>query len=355
MKQTIPPKIRQTGLILAVITLTALLLTGCFWTPDEKEGGITLNISTGGMGSSAVGDFNGFFLGYVISDDLLRGDQVAAEQAFTEVDSAFETAFDQLSKSPIETGGSFDPTDYRVNVALPSIQMQAEFFTGTSGSNSFRGLQAGRDYLVVVESINFGEKRTTQGIGYGVVNIEAGKTRAVNLNLSFANYAKASQFLANRYGIDDTDDTIQLAVTNRLLNPFDFPTTLYYDLIDANATPLDFEQYIVLNSGQLPGYYAYEYAQQTSLSSALNSVDLRNADGVQVPNATSGTRSQILPGGIIPGVKPGMRVQLVVTSLQDRAVPAFQPPPAIGISEPFTTGSQPSPLMLDIYTWATGF
>jgi hypothetical protein len=355
MKQTIPPKIRQTGLILAVITLTALLLTGCFWTPDEKEGGITLNISTGGMSSSAVGDFNGFFLGYVISDDLLRGDQAAAEQAFTEVDSAFETVFDQLSKSPIETGGSFDPTDYRVNVALPSIQMQAEFFTGTSGSNSFRGLQAGRDYLVVVESINFGEKRTTQGIGYAVVNIEAGKTRSVNLNLSFANYAKASQFLANRYGIDDTQNEIALTLLPKFPLLQVVPEFLYYDLIDADATPLDFGQYIVLNSGQLPGYYAYEDGQSPLSGALITDRTLLNADGSPVADPGQGNRPKIPDDLIIRDVKPGMRVQLVVTSLQERVVPTFPSPEAIGISEPFTTGFQPSPLMLDIYTWATGF
>lgn len=199
-------KTKQTGTIdrhifaLTAIILAVATLTGCFWTPKEaKDGGITIDINTGAMEASAVQDFDGFFLGYVIADDLLRGDQATAEQAFAEVDVALQQAlaFDTAT---------FDENDFSVEISFPSIQLQADLFTGASGSNSFQGLRADAEYLVIVIAREWTFSTAgvdyTDGVGFSTTTISAGENTSVSLDVSEANWAELDTFLQGRYGVD---------------------------------------------------------------------------------------------------------------------------------------------------------
>jgi hypothetical protein len=174
---------------ISVVLLVTLLLGGCYWTPQGAEGAITLEIDSGQIGTSQTEPFDGIFLGYVIADDLMRGDTVAAEGALTEIEQAQTEAFNKFS----QTGNA---EDLNVNVSFPSIQLQLNVFNGTSGSNTFAGLRAGREYLVVVTAAS----SDAEGIGFTTATVEAGENKRVNLDLA-NNFNAFDQFLADRYGI----------------------------------------------------------------------------------------------------------------------------------------------------------
>ena len=142
------------------------------------------------------------------------------------VDSAFDTAFDDWIEAFIFGDATFDPDDYEVNVSSPAIQLQANFFTGDSGSNTFGGLRAGREYLVVVTAGSF----AGSGLGFTTTTIKAGETKSVNLELKAENYARFGGFLLNRYGIE-RPATIVISADGYN------NTQLYYDLLVGEAAP----------------------------------------------------------------------------------------------------------------------
>ncbi|MDA3948001.1 MAG: hypothetical protein PF508_02145 [Spirochaeta sp.] len=292
MKMTRNYRTTRRIVIATAITLAILMLTGCFWTPeDAKEGGITLLIDRGDLGASAIEDYDGFFLGYVVSDSLMRGDDAAAEQAFTEVETAFDAFFDQFFTALSDPTASFG--DLIVDVSFPAIQLQAQFFTGTSGSNSFRGLRAGNEYLVVMTAGSF---TGTGGIGYTLVTIDGGETKTVNLSLG-DNYAAFDAFLQSRYGIEPEPApvttptpvepaTIVIAGDGYDLGSFGGPP-LYFELLDGNtgipttpgpwsSTYPDWYTNVVVNTdGDLVG----ESGPRDSLSQPLTSQSIAVAPG----------------------------------------------------------------------------
>ena len=212
------------GIVVPTILLFTLVFAGCYWTPDETEGGITLEIDAGGIGASQVDDYDGVFFGWVVADDLMRGGEAEVEQAFSQVEAAINEAF-------LEIEATGDLSDFAVDVALPSLQLQASFFNGTSGSNTFRGLTANREYLVVVEA--YSNSTDTDGVGFTTVEIEAGDTKTVSLDIG-NNWAAFDDFLYKRYGIPPEG----LAVTVVPVYTTSFtqvPDSLYYDFIDVDA------------------------------------------------------------------------------------------------------------------------
>ncbi|MDA3951737.1 MAG: hypothetical protein PF508_21200 [Spirochaeta sp.] len=289
MKTNTHGTFRRHILTLTAIFLAVTTLTGCFWTPeDAKEGGITVNINTGALGASALEDFDGFFLGYVIADDLLRGDQAAADQAFAEVEVALEEAF-------TFDDGTLDENDFRVEVSFPSIQLQANLFTGTSGSNSFRGLRAGTEYLVVVMASSWASTAdAVGGVGYAVTTVAAGESKSVDLDVSEANWAKLDTFLLNRYGIQPEPEPILEPATITL----DVPTgtSYYYDLVSADSVSLP-----------LSGSYESWYSTVTVLNNTGSTI------------GKSGNRQAVESNSFtIEGIAPDKSWRLMVVTWPER-------------------------------------
>lgn len=232
----------------AILVLIALVLSGCFWTPDDaREGGVNLRIHKGDLSAArTLDEVDGLYLGFIISDDLMRGDNAAAEQALDEVFEGFYNGLNDWYETSYTDPESFDPSDFSVSLSFPSIQVQAEFFTGTSGTSDFRGLRAEEDYLVVVIANTF--EPEIEGVGYDVVEIKAGESRTVDLDISDANWTGLERFLVDRYDLDYTPDEYVPPEA-----PVDVPATivitgdglpggqggpeiyLYYDLIDGDA------------------------------------------------------------------------------------------------------------------------
>jgi hypothetical protein len=330
----------KSGIVIVTILLFTLLFAGCYWTPEQREGGVTLEIDSRDIGASQAGNYEGFFFGWVVADDLMKGGEAEADRAFSEVEAAIEEAF-------IEAQSTSDISDFVVDVALPSLQLQASFFTGNSGSNTFRGLQANREYLVVVEAYSYSTE--TDGVGFTTVEIEAGETKTVSLDIG-NNWAAFEDFLLNRYGIPP--EGVAVNIVPVYTGSFtQVPGSLYYDFVDVDAigTALVMEDYVDSGGGDT---YA---SNSLGLGAALDGTTLVDKTGASIPSPFSGTRSELPPDYAIEGVLPGMRVQIVVTDNWDRNYNYPGTPPygagVIGISDPFTVGAELPSVFL--YEWRT--
>lgn len=338
MKRTVKPSI-----VTMMILVIALILSGCYWTPEGEEGAITLEIDAGALGASQLQDYNGFFFGYVVADDLLRGDQTAAEEAFTEVEAALDDAFSQNPESP---------EDFNIKIAFPSIQLQANLFKGTSGSNTFAGLRAGREYLVVVTA----GTDATDGIGYTVTTVDAGENKTVRLDLG-NKYAEFDQFLRQRYGIIQGDQgPVDVAVSLQAVGTLPtVPSPLYYDIVDVSSVDFSLDEYYAT---YLSLAYVSEFSSLNGpdLSVALSNLPLVNADGSAVPDSASGNRLQLPADNVITGLKSGMKVRILIVDETNRATTSPQAgTTAITLTDPFTVGYSTGTFTLPLYEWATGF
>lgn len=299
-------KMKRTGTLLALVVMTTITLTGCFWTPDDAgEGGITLVVDSaqiGGSqlsGSQQIGGFDGFFIGYVIADDLLRGDQATAEQAFDEVDDALIQATSSIQS--VE-----DIQNFSVEVTFPAIQLQANVFAGETGSNTFRGLRADREYLVVVIASQFDG---SEGMGYNTTVIKGGENKDVNLSLG-DNWASFYQFLESRYGVPLQPATIVIGTP-----PIESPP-LYYDFLSSDTADLPTTSVL----------YEEWYSQATVLN--------RNGD----PIGKTGDREAIgTQGVVIEGIAPGKTWRLMIASWPERQY--GETSSQIFLSEPTLIGS----------------
>lgn len=322
------------GFLVSAILVVTLAFTGCYWTPNEEEGAITLEIDAEGIGASQLENYDGFFFGWVVADDLMQGGTAEADRAFSEVDTAIEEAF-------LEIEMSGDLSDFTIDVALPSIQLQASFFSGSSGTNTFRGLRADREYLVVVEAYNYSTE--TDGVGFTTVEIKAGDTKTVDLDVG-NNWKAFYDFLFNQYGIPP--DGLEIAVLPVYTDGFtQLPNVLYYDFIDVDSlgNPLFMTDYL-----DSDGTYTYVNSS-FGLETDLNNAPLVDKTGASVPSS-SGDRPQLPQEQVIEGVLPGMRVQIIVTDNDNRSYNSPGTPPygigIIGISDPFTVGSTSQPVVL---------
>lgn len=272
--------------------LAALLMAGCYWTPNQSDARINLTIETRELeGSSTVEGYDGFFFGYVIGTSLLRGDQQSADEAFTELNQAFTDALTQLQ-------GGGDLSDFEVSVSLPSYRLQADLFAGTSGSNSFRGLSADQEYLVVVQASQF--SGGTGGIGYTTVSVDAGTSKTVALEVG-SNWEEFSSFLNDQFGYTQPEEspssaTIELRAPSQEFGNND---PYYFDLVLGST-----QEYTP--NGGLDTWYA-------------GSVTILDKDGN--PIAKTGSRLSVPAEGSvrITGVEPGLFLKIMLTGTENRA------------------------------------
>jgi len=312
MKTTTYQRTIQIATWAVILVFFTLILSGCFWTPDDaKEGGITLLIDKSQLSASQTfEDFNGFFMAYVIADDLMRGDGTAAQQAFDQVDTAWE---DAATSGQLENINSAeDLENFRIEVAFPSVQLQAQFLFGTSGSNSFRGLRAGSDYLVVLQSFSFDPVTYEyfEGVGYTIVGIEAGEDKSVSVSLT-DNWSAFYQFLEARYGIEPGPAVISVTL------PFDYGGGGYYDLLTGNTpTPSNGDYYMTPGAS---GWY----------QSAATIVD--SAGDILGP---TGTRNPIPSDVIELAVAPDKSWRIMIVGWADRTSDAGE---VVFLSRPVTS------------------
>lgn len=330
-------------LIIAATSVIAVALSGCFWTPDDAdEGGITINLYTGDLGASAVDDYEGIFMAYVVADDLLRGDPNTAQQAIDEVDNAFDEALTGFFIGQMEAafGGSssFDFSDFRVDVNFPSIQFQAEFLTGSSGSNSFRGLKADREYLVVV--VAAGED--SEGVGFTTTTVKGGDTRSVDLQIG-DNWDTFDTFLAGRYALSQPSGVdLTLLPIGKLDS---VPDTLYYDVIELGdgVTQVD-----------LANYYWFDGSQEYDNLYVHNgnfSLDQQPLDSLITVDAVGAARTPLPANRRIQGLTPGTNVQIVVTDRSSRtSFPTGTERFVVGVSDPFVV-EESGDEWITLYEW----
>lgn len=281
-------RISKSGIMISVILLFALLVGGCYWTPEQDEGGVTLNIDGSEIGASAINGFNGFFLGYVIAGDLLSGDAAAADQAFEEVGNAIDQAFSTISSEE-------DLSDFELYLTFPAVQLQAEYFVEPSGSNTFGGLRAGREYLVVVFAVDFNNSSQTYlgDMGFTAVTIEGGEAKSVNLELG-NNWARFYEFMERRYGYAAETGAVEITMPNTY-------TGLHIDLL----------------TGSSPDPSSPQFFDTWYLSTDVVVVN-RDNDPIQ----KSGNRPGI-PSGLvtyrIEAVAPNRAWRVLVTTWQERS------------------------------------
>lgn len=315
-------RITKSETLVIVVLLFALMLNGCYWTPEGDEGGVTLNIDSGEIGASAITDYK-FFLGYVIAADLLSGDQAAADQAFEELGVAFEEALSETFSDPDLT--EQDLANFDLKLTFPTIQLQADYFVGTSGSNTFGGLRAGREYLVVAFAFDTSTSSATYvgDVGFAPVTIEGGETKAVTLELG-NNWGRFYDLMEQRYGYSVEQAAVEITMPATWTGP------LYVDLIDGSTA-----------DPALPGGTVF-------FDTWYPSITVLNRKGDEID--TTGTRPQIPDGASlfrIEGVRPNRAWRILITTWGNRA--STTPSGDMYMSATFTT-TEGSEEVLDFST-----
>ena len=183
--QRTPIRTATGAALLAIITVA--LAAGCYWTPQEQTGGISIAVDTGALSASAAGessisasatgDADTFLLAFVIAESLLRGDPTAAESALENVNVAWQDELSsfvqaQINGTAVETGIS------TIDVGTDLVKAQVGFFsagTGGGGTSSFSGLRAGERYLVVIAGSSSASQQE-ELFGFESVTIAGGET-----------------------------------------------------------------------------------------------------------------------------------------------------------------------------------
>ncbi|WP_157703100.1 hypothetical protein [Alkalispirochaeta alkalica] len=239
-----PSHQRSFFLGLAWFFLIFLALGGCYWTPDESRGSISLRIqapSSGGQvtASDTVSEPAYLLLVYVIEEAFIRQDpQGKMEHIFSIWEASFnEEDFEGEGSSPGSLGS--------ISLGTPALASQFQGFAELLGYESseggtvlFSNLNPDSTYLVVAEIHNIhafldGEEDHASWYGYAVSRVRSGENRAVNLSLghSFDDYLA---FLAERYDLDldeDPDDPPegQIVIEATLVDPQDQTITIALD------------------------------------------------------------------------------------------------------------------------------
>jgi hypothetical protein len=198
---------RTVQALLAVAVVATL--TGCYWTDGSgTDAGLTLEIVRergDGFSSQEIVDPYGFLFAYVIEESVLLGGTDAIIDLFSRLEQEFNLLDEELEGLDFEDEAAFQDfiDNYRFNIEFPAAQFQGQFITfqrGASGRNTFRGLNAGANYLVVVEA--YGEDYEAgvyaDAIGFGLTTVRAGENRSVSLELG-DNYTEFDDFLLERY------------------------------------------------------------------------------------------------------------------------------------------------------------
>lgn len=370
----------------ATITTTILLaivIAGCYWTPPEDEGSINISLSdndvaTNRITASATDEgVDALLEVYVISESVLRGDQSAVDDAFADLDQQFLQAEEDFTADPT----SFDPENYDLSIDLPQFQFQAGFLAvgadGIEGQSRFGGLRAGEGYLVLVNL--WGLETYVDAIAFDSVDIEAGETTTVNLQLDDSEDAWMAyvEFLTENYGYGEDDenefsDDPLLSYSDISINttlPSDgvleaTPSQLYYDIVvlpDGAEIPVG--EYIYGDSEPSePPFSLWDEPNPDSQLVGLPDMTVGLAeletlilpDGTPILDGSTGSRTPLSGTIENTGLIDGTMVQVVVTDVENRGMPKQnleEFPQVLGISEPFQVGENPQDVSL--YEWNT--
>jgi hypothetical protein len=189
-------------------------LSGCYWTAGENaEGGLRLEISMppeGSVSAQALNDPYGFLMVYVIEETVLLGGPAAVGQLFDQLEAELQRLDGERESIEFTTQAEFEQflDSFRIEVEFPSAQFRGQFINYSveaSGRSTFRGLNAGSRYLVVVEA--YGEDESTEtemySIGFTRTTIRAGETRAVAIDMD-GDIEGFERFLRDTYGYPPT-------------------------------------------------------------------------------------------------------------------------------------------------------
>jgi len=310
-QQATPKTIAVLGVVLA-----ALLLGGCYWTPDSNEGDVAVSITIPGssVGSQDVGALqttNGTFLyAYVLDESLMtvnpsQAALIHARIAYGDVTYAMEQALAQADYNVTNAASGFSMP---VGLASNLFQQLPIAATTATGSQAFTNLPAGREFLVGVYGVN----RTFDGevynynlyVGHGTATVQAGSTTSVNIELS-DNPIPFFDYIGQNYG---------LARVDIIGTPFQFwgydGAPRFFDLLSEDSVVGPSSG--VGNTDFLDWYTG---SQQTVIDST----------GEQI--SKSGTRRPLVPrstpedGDIytIAGIVPDRSWRLLITNWSDRA------------------------------------
>lgn len=329
------------------IVLIAVLM-GCYWTDgSEADAGLTLEIVRDrgdGLSSQEIVDPYGFLFAYVIEESVLLGGTDAIIDLFDRLEREFVALDEDLEALDIEDEESFQRfiDNYRFDIEFPSAQFQGQFITfqrGASGRNTFRGLNAGVNYLVVVEAFgeDYEEEIEADAIGFSLTTVRAGENRSVTLELG-DNYDDYFQFLAERYrfaapDLDEELGTIVLDLGDLadFLNIFENPSIgageFFFDLIDGEL----YDEFGSPTFGGIGWSGAFDNWYERADLVALEK------DGFIANGSVREDLADYYDDGfvVIEGLKPDRTWRLLITTWNDRET-APGSGGDVALSEPFS-------------------
>lgn len=254
----------RTVALFLVTAMVLVVLSGCYWTSGESEGGLTLQINPPrGFHPLEIEDPYGFLMAYVVEESVLLAGPAAAEQLFDQIELSIEQEFEAFFESYFElfqqdlSEEEFEREirkiidRFRIDLEYPSAQFQGQYFTfrkNATGSNSFRGLNAGSRYLVVVTAFgsDYESEIDAEAIGYTRTTIRSGETRTVKLDLD-NNWKAFEDDLFAWYGVEIEEEepaTIRIVLTENQQSYFS-GSPLYYDLLDPDTTSFQAQYYFL--------------------------------------------------------------------------------------------------------------
>lgn len=231
----------------------AVSLAGCYWTVDESaEGGLRLEIAMPPEGIVSAGSLNdphGFLLVYVIEETVLLGGPDAVGQLFDQLEAELDRLDEELDTIEFTSEADFQRflDSFRVEVEFPSAQFRGQFINykaGASGRSTFRGLNAGSRYLVVVEA--YGEDESSgmemYSIGFTRTTVRAGETRAVPIPMGGEEEKQRFlDFLRDTYGYPPTGpDDLEATWVHQADAVFDYAPSRPHDDTDADTIIMEF-------------------------------------------------------------------------------------------------------------------
>ncbi|WP_146049546.1 hypothetical protein, partial [Alkalispirochaeta sphaeroplastigenens] len=228
-----PSHQRSFFLGLAWFFLISLALGGCYWTPSEPRGSISLRIqapSSGGQVTASGGeDADYLLLVYVIEEAFIRQDP---EGKMEHIFSIWEASF---TEEDFEGEGSSPGSLGSISLGTPALASQFQGFAELLGSEPaggtvlFSNLNSDSTYLVVAEIHDIhafldGGGDDASWYGYDVSRVRSGENRAVNLSLEHS-LDQYLDFLEERYRPTPGQDD-QIVIEATLVNPEDQTITI---------------------------------------------------------------------------------------------------------------------------------
>ncbi|SIQ06472.1 hypothetical protein SAMN05920897_10385 [Alkalispirochaeta americana] len=244
--------------------LIFLALGGCYWTPDESRGSISLRIQAPSSGeqvtaSDTVGEPAYLLLVYVIEEAFIRQDPEGnMEHIFGLWEASFdEEDFEGADSSP----GSLGSISLGTSALASQFQGFAELLgyeSSAGGTILFSNLNPDSSYLVVAEVHSLeelvGEGQEDSRYSFRTTTVRSGENRTVNLDLD-KTLNQYLEFLNARYGLSEPDDPSDgsIEITANLVNPEDEEIELTAD------AEVNLDEISELTFTAPEGYDSYEW------------------------------------------------------------------------------------------------